>query len=144
MKREFKSYLLLVICVLTQVVAVFPHHHHADNLCLQSDWEVLCAVHGEKDSCPHDVPAENAAHNCCGGSCATNLQFASSDNHSADVSPDYSFYSILYSFLTTCRTWMLPEVSSSQEKGIYVERLYARNVLRASGLRAPPSFFFSL
>ena len=60
MKREFKSYLLLVICVLTQVVAVFPHHHHADNLCLQSDWEVLCAVHGEKDSCPHDVPAENA------------------------------------------------------------------------------------
>lgn len=37
MKREFKSYFLLAICMLMLVAQVFPHHHHSEIFCLSTD-----------------------------------------------------------------------------------------------------------
>lgn len=36
MKREFKSYFLLAICMLMLVAQVFPHHH-SEIFCLSTD-----------------------------------------------------------------------------------------------------------
>ena len=50
MTRTCQTYFLLLVCLLMQAVAVFPHHHHADGICLHTE----CAADDE----PSDLPAD--------------------------------------------------------------------------------------
>ena len=51
MKREFKSYFLLAICMLMLVAQVFPHHHHSEIFCLSTDLVAHGATEHAADIC---------------------------------------------------------------------------------------------
>ena len=93
MKREFKSYFLLAICMLMLVAQVFPHHHHSEIFCLSTD----LVAHEATATCSRYMHhSDDADRHSCTSVCVTNFQCSTPDQHLSDITPDYSFYSILY------------------------------------------------
>lgn len=131
---QLRSFFLLAICMLMQVAAVFPHHHHSEYFCLHPDLEA-CA--GET-SCTGQMHHEGDGdrHTCTVG-CITHFQCATSGHHRDSAVPDYTFYSILYTFTYLLCLEYMPEGNRFSD-GMYIENLHTQNVVHNTGLRAPP------
>ena len=139
MKKEMKAYLLLVVCMLMQVAAVFPHHHHSDRFCMRADLvghplTEACMTSGA-EGIHHSDDADS--HSCSAG-CITKFQVASLIHQEVSVEPGYTFFSILYPLYEAVRLLVGMPLKAIDLEAVYIERLHARYVLWAIGLRAPP------
>ena len=111
MKREFKSYFLLAICMLMLVAQVFPHHHHSEIFCLSTD----LVAHEATATCSRYMHhSDDADRHSCTSVCVTNFQCSTPDQHLSDITPDAD--------------WAL-----------FVESLHAYQFIQTAGLRAPPA-----
>ena len=143
--------MLLILCVLTQGVMLFPHHHHG-----QSDVPCLDFTHciGAHDACNHSHDAESLAdkHDCGGhrhdgatGTCALErdivAELCSGRAQSGDTfSPEWLELAVFSAFAS--ETAGIEQVESTlarlrDKERPFVERLYLTYLTRASLLRAP-------
>lgn len=139
MKKEMKAYLLLLVCILMQAAAVFPHHHHSDRFCMRADLvghslTEACMASGA-EGMHHSDDADS--HSCSAG-CITHFQVTSPIHQEVSVEPGYTFFSILYPLYEAVRLLVGLPLKAINLETVYIERLHARHVLRAIGLRAPP------
>lgn len=131
---QLKSFFLLAICLLMQVAEVFPHHHHSDYFCLHPDLEVCAEGTSCADRMHHEGDGDR--HTCTAG-CITHFQCATPDQHRDTLAPDYTFYSILYTFMYLLHLVYMPEATLLSD-GMYIENLHTQDVACNTGLRAPP------
>lgn len=122
----------MMVCLLMQAVAVFPHHHHAHLFCLHDDWE-------QCEGCSHGHHEEEPAlpHECDGG-CVTHIQCRSQQIQAPAVTPDYTFFTFLYTFTTRFK---LPDTDIQHLRKaatVFIERLHSVPIRNSRGLRAPP------
>ena len=136
MKREFKSYFLLAICMLMLVAQVFPHHHHSEIFCLSTD---LVAHEATATCSRHMHHSDDADRHSCTSVCVTNFQCSTPDEHLSDITPDYSFYSILYPLVNVLGVLALPTDDADADWALFVESLHAYQFIQTAGLRAPPA-----
>ena len=102
MKREFKSYFLLAICMLMLVAQVFPHHHHSEIFCLSTD----LVAHEATATCSRYMHhSDDADRHSCTSVCVTNFQCSTPDQHLSDITPDYSFIPYFIRWLTYWAYW---------------------------------------
>ncbi|EGG52695.1 conserved domain protein [Paraprevotella xylaniphila YIT 11841] len=123
MKKQLHAIILLWLCMLVQAVSVFPHHHHAEALCLGHDMETARPAKGT---------------HACGSECITHfhLTMPSSGSHVSykkNVSRPSCLLRTSYDF---------PVIHGPQtSKGTYqTDRtdLYLSLPVGGKGLRAPP------
>ena len=132
MDRRFRTYIILMVCLLMQAVAVFPHHHHAHSFCLHDDWE-------QCEGCEHDHHNPDAAgeqHKCEDG-CVTHILCRTQEVLEAEVVPD-SFITFLTAFADTFRLTGPDDRQLGQPTAVYIEHLHAVPIRSGKGLRAPP------
>lgn len=136
MRRKLKSYFLLAVCMLMLVAQVFPHHHHSDIFCLSAD----IVSHGITETCSGNMHhSDDADRHSCSSICVTNFQFSTPDHHLSDITPDYSFYSILYSLASECYGLVLSVNGFDTDWAQYVESLHVHYFVQVAGFRAPPT-----
>ena len=120
--------------------SVLPHHHHQEILCLQHDTEACECGHdctGHHEHHPHEGHCSHGKHTC-GSDCVTHFQTLTPDEASVDVSPDYSFCSLLY---TVGDLLSIPLPISEKKANLsyfYLEKLHSTCLWHVMGLRAPP------
>ena len=88
--------------------------------------------HDHEGHCSHGKHA-------CGSDCITHFQTLTPDKVSVDVSPEYSFCSLLY---TVSDILSIPLPLSEKKANLsyfYLEKLHSTGVLPVMGLRAPPA-----
>ena len=131
-RRKYIAYWLLLVCMVMQIASVFPHHHHSELFCLHADLTACAGEDCDTDGMHHEGDGDR--HTCSAG-CVTHIQSGTPDDAVPHLSPDYSFYLILYTFDT-----LLHRASEcfSRVDAVYVENLHAQDVACATGLRAPP------
>lgn len=139
MKKEMKVYLLLLVCILMQAAAVFPHHHHSDYFCMRADLvghplTEACMTSGTEGMHHSD----DADSHSCGAGCITNFQVNSLSHQEVSVEPGYTFFCILYSLYEAVRLLVGLPLKAINLETFYIEKLHARYVLWAIGLRSPP------
>lgn len=120
-RRRFISYVLFVICIFMQVAMAYPHHHHAEWVCVSADMQQH-----------HDDDADNHS---CAPDCVTKFQ-CGTPHQAPHIVPIYSFYTLVYEpkvpNVTVHRTFR-PEAA-------FAEHLHTQTAERASNRRAPPVF----
>ena len=136
MKHNFKTYCLLVVSMLMLIASVFPHHHHAERLCLNPDLETCCPSHPTDDG--KHYPGDSDNHTCNSG-CVTHFSFSSQHTRHIDVAPDYAFFSLTYPLLNLLERFSLHN-EPTEHVSIYIEKLHARHYAATGSLRAPPFF----
>ena len=150
-RRKYIAYWLLLVCMVMQIASVFPHHHHSELFCLHADLTACAGEDCDTDGMHHegdltacageDCDTDGMHHegdgdrHTCSAGCVTHIQSGTPDDAVPHLSPDYSFYLILYTFDT-----LLHRASEcfSRVDAVYVENLHAQDVACATGLRAPP------
>lgn len=140
MGRIFQTYCLLVASILMLAVAVFPHHHHAERLCLKSDWCTCTPDASCEGHCTHSPNTDN--HECT-ISCATHFAFGHQQLSRSDVSPDFTFSFLIYPMLSLLEYFQTGVIRIGNSDSIYIEKLHSRQWMAAWGLRAPPVFLRS-
>ncbi len=113
------SYVLFVICIFMQVAMAYPHHHHAESLCVSADMQQH-----------HDDDADN--HSCT-SDCVTKFQ-CGTPHQAPHLIPIYSFYTLVYEPRipdAAVSGFFLPEA-------VFTEKLHARTVGQTANRRAPP------
>ena len=138
--RIFQTYCLLVASILMLAVAVFPHHHHAERLCLKSDWCTCTSDASCEGHCTHSPNTDN--HECT-ISCATHFAFGHQQLSRSDVSPDFTFSFLIYPMLSLLEYFQTGVIRIGNSDSIYIEKLHSRQWMAAWGLRAPPVFLRS-
>ena len=131
-KRKYIAHWLLLVCMVMQIASVFPHHHHSETFCLHADLTACAGEDCNAEGMHHEGDGDR--HTCTAG-CVTHIQSGTPDHTVFHLSPDYSFYLILYTFDT-----LLHQVSEgiTSTDAVYVEHLHAQETACATGLRAPP------
>lgn len=123
MKKQLHTIILLWLCMLVQAVSVFPHHHHAEALCLGHDMETARPAKGT---------------HACGSECITHfhLTMPSSDSR---VSYKKSVSRPSYLLQTVCGFPVIHGPQTS-EGAYHADRpdLYLSRPVGGKGLRAPP------
>ena len=141
MGRIFQTYCLLVASILMLAVAVFPHHHHAERLCLKADW---CTCTSADASCEgHCTHSTDTGNHGCTISCATHFAFGHQQLSRSDVSPDFTFSFLIYPMLSLLEHLQAGSDRSDDSDSVYIEKLHSRQWMAAWGLRAPPAFLRS-
>ena len=140
-QRRFIAWMLMIVSMVMLTASVLPHHHHQEILCLQHDVEACeCASHCEgkhHDHYHHEGHCSHGKH-ACGSDCVTHFQTITPDDASVEVSPEYSFCSLLY---TVSDILSIPLPLSEKKANLsyfYLEKLHSTGVLPVMGLRAPP------
>lgn len=136
MSRKFRAYILLLVCMLMQAVAVFPHHHHAGIFCLHNDLMTCTTIDccEQESSCSH-----HAEQHKCSTSCITHIQCRSQHIQSDDVLPNHSLSFSIYSIVTLLSVLIFGVNEVQTKESEYIERLHTESVLCGKGLRAPPA-----
>jgi len=134
------AYLLLVVSMIMLGVPVAPHHHHTDGLlCMKNDISDTCC---EK---PVEKSGQEQEHCCCHTGCITTHFFQQrSDTDTGWMHPTPHGTPC---FLPACLSTLsvdLPAPNRWKKKRIpyYIESLHSTLIMRAAGLRAPPSTLF--
>lgn len=118
----------------------FPHHHHAERLCLKSDWCTCTSDASCEGHCTHSPNTDN--HECT-ISCATHFAFGHQQLSRSDVSPDFTFSFLIYPMLSLLEYFQTGVIRIGNSDSIYIEKLHSRQWMAAWGLRAPPVFLRS-
>ena len=121
MGRIFQTYCLLVASILMLAVAVFPHHHHAERLCLKSDWCTCTSDASCEGHCTHSPNTDN--HECT-ISCATHFAFGHQQLSRSDVSPDFTFSFLIYPMLSLLEYFQTGVIRIGNSDSIYIEKLH--------------------
>ena len=120
--------------------SVLPHHHHREILCLQHD-TTTCECHSDcakhHDHHQHEGHCSHDKHTC-GTDCVTHFQTLTPDEASVDVSPDYSFCSLLYTLDDILSIPLPLSESKANFSYFYLEKLHSMCIGHVMGLRAPP------
>lgn len=114
----------------------FPHHHHSEIFCLSTD---LVAHEATATCSRHMHHSDDADRHSCTSVCVTNFQCSTPDQHLSDITPDYSFYSILYPLVNVLGVLALPTDDADADWALFVESLHAYQFIQTAGLRAPPA-----
>jgi len=129
--RRHAAYLLLIVSILMLAVPVIPHHHHADGLlCMKPDIHTNCCT----------PASDEAGGHCC---CDTGCPAAHFFQQRPDAGPDIPLplpNDVL--FLTAELLASLISHSPGQSlrtSSDYIESLHDTQLIRATGLRAPPA-----
>lgn len=134
-KQTIQTYILLTVCIIMQAVSVFPHHHHGNRFCFNMEKALSTITYCCSNPSHSHQHAEDT--HTCDAACITHIQCHPQDQISATVSPDYSFCSILYSFVQiTGLLW--PDTPSALLSTCYIEKLHGSPYTQIHGLRAPP------
>ena len=140
-QRRFIAWMLMVVSIVMLTASVLPHHHHQEILCLQHDVEACecsheCSKHHEhhhhEGHCSHDK-------HTCGSDCVTHFQTVTPNDSSVDISPNYSFCSLLY---VVSDIMSIPLPLSNLKANLsyfYLEKLHSTCLWHVAGLRAPPA-----
>ena len=143
----FASYLLLLLGVLLPIVPVFPHHHHEDGrICMKNDMQPL-----QEEACYHHeaerhMPCGHATHgchheqSCMEADCLTTHFYRAGKSQTISLSAPQT-YTVEPMLLKTglAGTFTLPSHYLHHLPRPYIEALFATDLPRARGLRAPPS-----
>lgn len=132
-KRQHIAYILFFISLIMLAIPVIPHHHHADGtICMKNDIAADC-----DESCCHH-PREG--HCCCDTGCLTTHFVQKTPNSSDELCshPDTLWTAVLL-FKPISRLLTALEFDVSRQECIYLESLHSTFIIRATGLRAPPS-----
>lgn len=133
-KRQHIAYILFFISLIMLAIPVIPHHHHADGtICMKNDIAADC---GDESCCHH--PREG--HCCCDTGCMTTHFVQKTPNSSDELCshPDTLWTAVLL-FKPISRLLTASEFDVSRQECIYLESLHGTFIIRATGLRAPPS-----
>ena len=130
----------MIVSMVMLTASVLPHHHHQEILCLQHDVEACECSHGCVEHHEHHQHEGHCSHgkHACGSDCVTHFQILTPDKISVDVSPDYSFCSLLY---TVSDILSIPLPLSEKKANLsyfYLEKLHSTCLWHVMGLRAPP------
>ena len=141
-ERRFIAWMLMIVSMVMLTASVLPHHHHQEILCLQHDVEACECSHGCVEHHEHHQHKGHCSHgkHACGSDCVTHFQTLTSDKVLVDVSPDYSFCSLLY---TVSDILSIPLPLSEKKANLsyfYLEKLHSTCLWHVMGLRAPPAF----
>lgn len=132
-KKKYIVYLLFLVSIIMLAVPVFPHHHHADGfICMKNDVEPSCHIPH------HHHPAGHP--NCChdkGCIVSHFLQRTPRTERQAPVLKPVLLPAALSPFIRQLAAFDEPCLSDSYSP--YIESLHGVYIVRASGLRAPPS-----
>lgn len=134
-RKRYIAWILMVASMMMLTASVLPHHHHREILCLQHDITACCC---QCASHPHSEDAPGEGHTCHAG-CVTKFNSVTPDKLQDNVSPDYSFCSLLY---TITNIWVLSlrlNEHHTQSYTYYLEKFYSINLPYVKGLRAPPA-----
>lgn len=124
------AWLLMTVCMIMLTASVLPHHHHENLLCLQHDVT--------EQSCKSDATQEPQNGSSCKDCCVTKFHCSRPDTGDS-MEPQYSLTSILF---TLTDIYLLPLRSnegSVDSPTYYFEHLHTQQVVKATGLRAPPA-----
>lgn len=137
-QRRFIAWMLMVVSIVMLTASVLPHHHHQEILCLQPDVETCECTHG----CTDHSHENQCSHECdgCGSDCVTHFQILTPERLSGDVSPDYTFCSLLYTVSNLLSIPLPLTGSKASHPYFYLEKLHSIGVPPVAGLRAPPAF----
>ncbi len=138
MKRKRNiAYVLMAVCLVMLTVAVFPHHHHFNFICLQHD---VTACEQTCTGCCGEECCETTHHHSlpdkCGNGCITKFH-CSVPSTGTEILPSFPFITLLYSIADILKLGM-PDDSVNELIFTYIESLHGLAVQRAEGLRAPP------
>ncbi len=133
-RRRYIAWTLIWVSIIMLTASVLPHHHHREILCLQHDLTACncpCKSHHHSDDTPHE-------NHTCNNGCVTKFKSVTPDRAQNNVSPDYSFCSLLY---TMTDIWML-SIQLTRHNTLpynyYLEKLHSTCLPHIKGLRAPP------
>ena len=137
-RRRYMAYFLVAVSILVLIVAVFPHHHHGQKLCLTEKCE-MCMEEG--CSCPQHHHEQEGDEHSCTSTCVTQLYYLSPDVHHEDISSSVFFIQLL----PLLSNWVLslPLNDSPEIETYYLEKLHAQHLNASIGLRAPPVMLLS-
>lgn len=133
-KKQHITYILFFISLIMLVIPVIPHHHHADGLiCMKNDITADCCEHEHSDT-------PGSEHCCCNTGCVTTHFVQQTPNSSDDVCshPD-TLWAITLFIEPFSKLLTLPESDVNRRECVYLESLHSTFIIRATGLRAPPS-----
>ena len=141
-QRRFIAWMLMVVSMVMLTASVLPHHHHHEILCLQHDVEACECSHGCTDHHDHHEHEGHCSHgkHMCGSDCVTHFQTLTPDEASVDVSPEYSFCSLLYMVADVLSIPLPISESRANQSYFYLEKLHSTCLWHVAGLRAPPAF----
>ena len=131
----------MVVSMVMLTASVLPHHHHHEILCLQHDVEACECSHGCTDHHDHHEHEGHCSHgkHMCGSDCVTHFQTLTPDEASVDVSPEYSFCSLLYMVADVLSIPLPISESRANQSYFYLEKLHSTCLWHVAGLRAPPA-----
>ena len=143
-QRRFIAWMLMVVSIVMLTASVLPHHHHQEILCLQHDAEACECSHGCEEHQEHHKHHHHEGHcshnkHACTSQCITHFQTVTPDETSVDVSPDYTFCSLLY-LVSDILSIPLPlSETKANLSYFYLEKLHSICLGHVMGLRAPPA-----
>ena len=139
-QRRFIAWMLMVVSIVMLTASVLPHHHHQEILCLQHDVEACECSHGCAGHHEHHEHEGHCSHgnHACGTDCVTHFQTVTPEMGNMDVSPDYSFCSLLYTVSDILSIPLPIPESRAKQSYFYLEKLHSTCLWHVMGLRAPP------
>ena len=141
-QRRFIEWILMIVSMVMLTASVLPHHHHQEILCLQHDVEACECSHDCTDANGHHQHEGHCSHgkHACGSDCITHFQTLTPDKSSVDVSPQYSFCSLLYTVSDILSIPLPISEKKANPSYFYLEKLHSTCIGHVMGLRAPPAF----
>ena len=142
-QRRFIAWMLMVVSMVMLTASVLPHHHHREILCLQHDSEACVCSHGCSEHHYHPEHSRHEGHcshdkHACTSNCITHFQTVTPDRTTKDVSPHYSFYSLLYMVADVLSIPLPLSETKANLSYFYLEKLHSTCLWHVAGLRAPP------
>lgn len=134
MKHGMKTYVLLAVSLLMLAAGTFPHHHHGEKLCTDSDLETCMPPLHRADDSAH-YPGDEDKH-ACGSTCITRFSVPSF-HHRTDCTPGYSSCTLL--FFPPCTVPDGKEMHRSGKTIRNTGKLHARHCSDVRNFRAPPT-----
>ncbi len=135
-KERWIAYMLLGVSFVMLVASVFPHHHHADGICMLNDVPAFCsACSGDGLSQACDCGCHHSRTTGCADDCVTKF-ICSAPVPIQHLSPDFTLITLFCFAADLLMQERLFETSDAYSP--YVESLHGIDWVTSGGLRAPP------
>lgn len=145
------AWLLLLISMIMLVVPVVPHHHHTDGrICMKNDITTTCCGPSETYNQQTDETPQtpdygfcgihnHGDHCCCDTGCLTTHYYnqPQQGNPTHEIHPDFLWVTTLFCE-PILQLLLSPQRELRRMDCVYHESLHGTQLVRATGLRAPP------